>query len=298
MEVTKPKVKTKSQVVLGERAKANVQRVARITPETAIKSLATMKLGFSGVLDDIGNKMTGQLAELKEVTEAIATQKAELEALHGIKVEADTLQDLKGKQDEVRQSWVLEQESHHRNNAQRDADLVTARQREQDSYLYAQRKSQQEQTDKFNANLTVARADFDVVKRDFLASMSLREEALTKREEIVKALEGKHAGLEASHKGDVDKAVAIATNSLKKDLENKFALEKMGYENTKNLQTAEIASLKAQVAGSNFTIDSLNTRLAAAVDKVQDIANKAIEGASKQAVHVHSASQEPTGKGR
>jgi colicin import membrane protein len=250
--------------------------VAMWTPEGVVKSLSQLKLQVNGVIDDMSNKMVAQATQLREASDAINAQKQELEAVHGISVQADSLESL-----------LLAHETERAAFAQEMQELQRLRQRDEDEYQYNLRKRHQEELDKLTRELKNHREAFENEISAAHAALTTRENAIQAKEQEFAALQAEVVKLRNEQVAEISKQVSIACNSLKKDLENKHALEKMALDNTCNLLRAEITTVRGHVATLEKEKTDLVTRYQDATKSVQAIAERAIDGASKQATHVH-----------
>ena len=84
------------------------------------------------------------------------------------------------------------------------------------------------------------------------------------------------------------KEVAIATNALKSNLTHAFELERKDFQNKVEKLETELASKQVRVAELEHRNEELNQKYMASILQVQQIAERAIDGASKQAVVVQT----------
>lgn len=292
-----------------DRAVAVIGKASTKTAKDVVESVSTLKLELGQALDTIGNAVTAEIVVLKEVQEAIEAERANLENLHGIKAQADSLEALiqaqseQGAQFEVelateRAKWTDEQRAHTRMVQERDVELAKKRKWEQEQFDYETGKKRKNEQDAWDAELIQAR---NALAEEVIAKgneLQQREDKVAAVEQELIALRGKVAQAEEATKKEVERTVAIATNSLKKDLTNDFNIAKLGLENQLNLKNAELGQKVDRIKELEKANLEISAKYAAASDKVQQIAEKAIEGASRQQTVVQVPSQDNDGKRR
>lgn len=281
-----------------ERSKTVIANSSKKSPESVIKSLAEIKLSTQETIDSISNQIAAELTALKEVQEAVAAEQENLKALHRIAAEANTLEALLLAQDEQRQKWTLEVEQKRKEDAEYNADLAKRRKWEQEQYSYETNKRRKAEEDQWQEQMTAQRAKFQEALDMDREALETRATELKKSEDELSRLRADAAKFDERLDVEVKKNVAIATNSLKKDLTHEHALAKLALENQLSLKNSELEASKGRVV----ELVKLNTELEAkyreASDKVQKIAERAIDGASKQAVVVQTPTAETTSTGR
>lgn len=283
-----------------ERAATVVKKASEATSEKVITSLAALKLNVSAALDHVGSQLTGEITTLKEVQEAIAAERAKLEDLYAITAEADSLQTLVLAQDEqrlafdkereqTRARWEAEVEAQHKVAADLADELTTSRKREAEAYEYETSKRRTLEEDKFQAEVAARRKSFALECQVRDEELLDREAKLTNSEFELADLRAQVTKFEETTKSEVSRAVAMATNSLKKDLTHDFALERLRLENELSQLKALVSARDNQIADLAKRNSELDSKYSQASDKVQAIAEKAIEGASKQGVVVQTS---------
>lgn len=284
-----------SKKVQRERAKAVTEKASQKSQDQVVKCLAELKVVMTESIDSISNQLTTEITTLREVQEAIEAEKAHLENLHGIVAEADSLQALiLAQKDEkeaheftmqmAKDGFTVEKSLRLKDEQDRQKELEVTRKREAEEYVYETSKLRRHEEETFKAGM---KARHETLEQEFdkkNSVLDLREAEITKREIDLQSLKDRVLQLEAATKGEVEKAVAIATNSLKKDLTNTHSIEKMGMQHVSEMKAAENARLQARIDELQKQNVELDSKYKAATDKVQQIAEKAIEGASKQAV--------------
>ncbi len=267
--------------------KTIVEKASGYTVESIIKGMADLSINLGKALSDLGGKLAAEAGKLVELHKAIEIQTNRLKELHDIDAAAISLKALLDAQSERkasfesetaektaafeadiarrREEWKREQIEHDLAVKERDADLKKSREREQEEYNYA---------------LALAR------KKDSDA-VAAREKEIAEKSAAIAARESEFN--ELKRKGDlfpqelanaVKKAEEAVKIAAQKQAEADAKLMAKEIEGDKRVSALKIASLEEKIAAQTTQIESLTKQLAAANTQVQDIAVKAIEGAS------------------
>lgn len=219
---------------------------------------------------------TGDLRELYDIEVASASLKALVEDYTRQKAELET------QQLQARKSRMDELAEHNKMVAQRNKDLEAARAKEQAEYDYKTAQQRQKTLDDFTYML--AKTQRDETDRVALVNKNLatREAVVHKMETDLAEAKARYEGIDVEIKKASEAAVAIATNSVKKDLEGKFALEKKDLESGRVVQNERNVAL--QMANDRLSAENakLQTQVEAAKNQVTEITIKALEAQSGQ----------------
>ncbi len=242
--------------------------------------IAKTQVEIAKTLADVGTQVSAALATLETVHAAIAVKKEELKTLHEIEATALTLDDLNGSIQAARELAAAEEAAAVAEAAEAAAETAKARKREEDEYAYKTGQARRKAQDDFAAEQAVARkAEADrkeKVEKDWAA----REGELKARENELTALRQAVADYPGKLQAEVNKEVAIATNSLKKTLESTHALAAKDAETNLKIAQHEKAGLAQEIARLQATITGLHAQLDAAHKSAQTVAEKALDSAS------------------
>lgn len=268
-----------------------------------INTLVGLQSGFGGAVSELSEKLTSRAAQLQSLRLAVATEMEQLNELHNLDaIQPDTLdsliqtcedntkafeaeirerrEDLDHEIQELRQAWAKEQEEHKRFVRERDEEQRKTSQREAQDYKYTltlQRDLAQAEYEKNQKDLYKRLAE---AKQTLEEQWAERETEIAQRERQFAELEAKVAAFERQKEAAVKqakeegKSSASAQTKVKADLRNK---ELEGYKRVYDLR---IQSLEQTIQTNEERIQALSKQLAAALKQVQDLAVKAIEGAS------------------
>lgn len=253
------KEKPANDKIAREKAWEVVKAASDRNVDNVTSDASKLKIKIAQTLDTVANETSAQLAVLREVQQAVALAKLDLETVHNIRTTADSLEALLAASEEA----ALAHE--------------TALQDQQDELL-AIRKIAEETRRREEADYVYLR---DVARRAEEAQWSKKfadiDAALLKREnraiELELAVENHESEIEAAERD----AAAVVT----KELEHKHALTLAEQKHQRHVLECKIADLSRQVEELTTANQGLRVDYANAVEKIQSIATKAIEGASK-----------------
>lgn len=226
---------------------------------TILNHFAQSKNVMLETVDSVTNKLVQGLDELQDLDNAIAAKTEALKELNQIEVEAETLAKLKASQDETRKEWQREQADYtYKLNRDRNIEVdqwkqaSDKRNREFNAELAKTKTSLEEEVKVFHAQ----KQELEDLRAKVAAFPAELQQAVTAKEkEVTKSLETSHH---------------FKSTILEKDKNSELALLKQ----TNEAQKVRIVELeKALEEARNLQKD--------AVSRVQSIAEKAIEGASK-----------------
>ncbi len=264
-----------------------LKNASAYTVDNIIKGLADLNINLGKSLSDLSGKLTTEAAKLTELQKAIEIQSTRLKELHDIDAAAVSLKALLEAQSErkaayesemaetttafgaetsrKRDEWKREQAEHDLAMKERDANLKKAREREQEEYDYALALARKKDSE---AN---AAREKDMAER--VAALETREKEYNEMKRKVELFPKELADA-------VKKAEDAARLAAQQRAETDAKLIAKEIEGDKRVSAMKISSLEEAVAKQAAQIEMLTKQLAATNVQVQDIAVKAIEGAS------------------
>ncbi|HEY9810013.1 MAG TPA: hypothetical protein V6D13_11855 [Halomicronema sp.] len=307
---TKPSTKKASSTVKKSTNQTNEESVAMKTPLKmnqpkllqTIQSLEKLQLGFISAVSELSEQLTLEASKLAEVQGVVVEEIQQLEGLHGLQVVDGMLdslveqyaesakmfeEELKGRENELKQeaeeqekAWEKEQEEHQRMVEEQKDLNAKNRQRDNQEYLYELKLKRQIENDDYELqkkNLYLVLEETKLAKEKEWAE---REKLLSEREKVFADLKEKVDNFpkekEAAIKRGTEEGKGIATYQarVKSDLYAK------DIEGQKGVYEYRFMSLEQTIQSQNARIQSLSKQLDAALKQVQDLAVKAIDGAS------------------
>ena len=270
--------------------------------ETIVKDLNQLQLNFGGAASSLSEQLISEVLKLQEIQGAVAEESEQLATLHGLQVTDDSLNNLieeyeinsktfqeafEQRQEDLElavfqseKAWKEEQEDHQRAIKGRNELQAKRCQRDTKEYTYdltLQRKLSDKKYEQAQKRLYREMAEFQAVQEKQWAE---REMAIAEREkefeELRTKVEGFSEKLEKSTQKAREEGKGIAQHQakIKSDL---AAQEVAGQKRTYELR---IEALQDKISTQDDRSINLSTQLDAALQQVQDLAVKAIEGAS------------------
>jgi len=297
-----PALPLKEKVVAGKAAAVDGGSSEQ-SIDGVIAGLAAIRAGFGSAVSGLSANLTAEasrLEVLRSEIDAISTQLAEL---HGIKSVADNTlltvvktydqeaeafkKSLVEKQQafeveltEKNRGWHTEQEEHSRAIAERDDLLKKAQQRGAAEYEYdlAQRRKADE--DAYAQARKALQQSLDESVQGKQKQWAEKEKTVAEAEKVYAEYKAKHEALPGQLEAAIKKAkgegagIAGAQSKIKADLLSKEL------DGEKRVFELKIKSLEGSIKERTHQIEQLSAQLSAALKQGQDLAIKAIEGAS------------------
>ncbi len=269
----------------------------------ALQDIAQLKIGLGKTLSQISEQMETEISRFEAVQKAILLKDRELQEIYEIQRRADTLTALveaeRRKRDEmetemssrkanleaeiatIRDQWQRDKsEQEARIKAERDAEKKQ-RDRDREDYDYNFKREQTLARNKFADEQAKQEKDLAAKRETAERELSAREKAVAERETELKELRAQVASLTKERDGAISSAVNSLRDKLTAEHKSVMDLQQRTAEGEKNVLLARIEGLDKNAKEQAGQISKLSTQLDAAYAKVQDIAVKALEGASQ-----------------
>jgi hypothetical protein len=285
------------------RSQEAVQVAEAIVAEEVDRSIGNLKALIGKALGEVAERLATESAKFRSLQTAIASKERELQELYGIEKSAATLaallesqnlrrqqfdeemaaakQALLGEIEAVRAEWEKERKQHELDIRDRDATEKKARDREKEEFAYVFKREQQALRDQMVDEKKKLEQEIQTRRETGLRDLVEREKTLAVREAELNALQAKVASFPKELEAAVAKAVQDATERIKLEAKNREELLRKEFEGQKNVLSTRLESLE-RVAKEQA---EQNARLArqheTAYQKVQEIAEKAIEGSAQ-----------------
>jgi hypothetical protein len=267
------------------------EAVNEVGVDNIAQKLSNLNLEISRTLSQLSEKMVSEVNFLAKLREAVDLEKQELERLHKTDVSLLALDQLiedyesqrtalETEIEQTRTSWEEEEDYRARKIKEDEELLKKNRQREYDEYEYKKNLERKKEQDKYEED--TRRRDKENRERQEILEKDWKERESTLKSHEEELIQLRKEALDYPNrlKKDLDKAVTDAI----KHTEQRVAQEKVLLERDRELERRmaelKIKSLEETIAHQQGQITLLQTRLEEATRQVQDIAIKAIEGAS------------------
>lgn len=269
----------------------------------AIDSLTKLQMGFGSAVSELSEKLTSQAAKLEDIQRSITEETQQLQELHGLdEIAEDTLDNLiqayednsKAFQEELNQrreaseqeiqelkkAWEKEQEDYKRSLAERNEEQRKRRQRDAQEYEYELELRRSLDRDRYEQNQNSLYKQLAEAKQEQEKQWTEREKAIAERETQFEELKTKVEAFEKEKEAAIKKAKEEGKGIANYQVKVKADLQNKDIEGNKRFYELRIQSLEQTIQNQEARIQNLSKQLDAALKQVQDLAVKAIEGAS------------------
>jgi colicin import membrane protein len=267
------------------------EAVDGVSVDDIVQRLSGLGLEVSRSLADIAEKLADEVRLLAVVREAVALERRELEDLHKIDIAATSLDQLveeHARQAQLleaqiatrRATWQDEAAKAERDRKDQDEALKKQRQREADEYEYKKSQDRKKQQDKHDEDMrTLDKANRE--KQEKLEKEWLQRDAsLKQREAAIGELETTVAGFDVRLAQAVDATDARVRRETAQQFEQQILVLTKDAAAEKRFAELQVKSLEQSLKQASAQTAALEKQLSDAKQQVQDIAVKAIEGAS------------------
>lgn len=259
-----------------------IDKVSSFKIDKVVADINTLKISLNNALNGLSDKLVEELKNLEKVKQATKLEEDRLENVYKIKTEADSLLGLieirefkksefekKAKEDQenLKSDVDKKQKQNERENEEREHNLKMARKKEEYEYELKQLNKERD----FAENMTAREKE-----------LKLREENMTARENELKVLRAKMESFPL----ELEKAVKESAKKVKEEAENQAKIQKemaeKDFSGEMELAKFKITSLEDVVKKQIAHIQSLDSQLAVANQKTQQLAVKIIETGGRQ----------------
>lgn len=294
--------------------KETIKKAEVTVSSDAQNLIAQLKTKINKELNNLSEKITAESENYKNIVKSIEIKQKELQNIFGLEGKASEFavlietQNRKREQFEieiaerktalnteisqVKLSWETEKQNYVIKVKEEKEKIDKEHKREKEEYEYSLKRNREIEKNKYKDDLEKLQKELKNKKDDFDSYYSVKSSELKSREESIAAKEEDTANLQ-QQVDNFPKILEEKINSIKLETENRLnsdfnknkELLLKGFEGEKNVFVAKISSLDATVKEYVKTIDKLSIQHEQAYQKIQDIANKAIAGASERPMH-------------
>jgi len=267
------------------------QAVEGISVAGVVQEISGIGLEISRSLSELSGKLVSEVERLTTIREVVALEQKELERLHKIDIAATALDNMlqqynaeKEKLDNEinsrRAAWEEEELTRAREQKETEDNLKKQRQREIEEYEYKKALERKKAQDKYDEEIRLLEKKDKEKQENLEKSWQQREAALKEREAEWAQLKKEVDDFPACLKKETDAAVNAVLKSAEQRFEQQTILLRKDSDAEKRIGELQIQSLKETVDRQAAEIAKLHAQVEEAKKQVQDIAVKAIEGAS------------------
>jgi colicin import membrane protein len=271
---------------------AHVRQVVDVlSVESVAQSISTLSVQISKALAEVSDNLIAEVQRLATIREAVALERVELERLHKIDIAATALDQLVQDYDSKsraleaemsarRAAWDAEQKTRERAEKDYDEALKKQRQRETEEYEYKKTIDRKKAQEKYDEDLRAGEKKNKEKQETLDKSWEQRERTIKEREEEYLRLTQEVGGFPSRLQAETERAGSDATRQTEQRFEQQVLLMTKEREADRRLSDLQIKTLEESVARQTAQMAALQKQLDEAKQQVQDIAVKAIEGAS------------------
>ncbi len=285
------------------RAEEATKVAATVAPEGIDREIGGLKAEIGKMLSDISERLAAEAAKFRSIQKAVSAKEEELKELYGIEKAAVTLaalieaqnqqrtdfqsamtaerEHLQNEIDTMRGEWEAEKKGRELELKERDALEKKARDREREDFSYNFKREQQALKDKLADEKATLEKEIKIKRETFEKEFVEREKAVADKEKELADLRARAAAFPKELETAVNQALKEATDRLKLEAKNREELFRKEFEGERNVFQVRNEALDR----ANKDLLAANTKLAqqleSAYQKVQDIAEKTVDGTAQ-----------------
>jgi len=281
------------------------QAVDGVSVETVVQKVSGLGLEISKALSDLSGKLSEEVQLLASVRDAVALERKELERLHKIDIAATAVDQmvqeyarekerLEAEVSAQRAQWEEESARVERDRKEQEEALKKQRQREIEDYEYKKALERKKAQDKYEEEQRLIEKKNQERQEALEKSWKQREAVLKEREEELSRFKAEAQGFPDRLQKEAQAAADQARRETGAKFEQQLLVLQKDAEAEKRIGELRVKTLEEVVNRQQTQIVALEKQLSDAKQQVQDIAVKAIEGASgaKALSHINQIAME------
>lgn len=265
--------------------------VQNVSSEEIIRKFADLNIEISKTIGSLSDKLVAEINYLTKLRQVAELEKKEIERLHKIDVAQTALdyliEEYQARQQELEEEITIQRAEWEREQAQKEEEiqdeetaLEKTRKRENEEYDYKKNLERKKAQDKYEEEVRL-RDKLNKEKQETLEkSWQQRESTIKAQEEELTSLRKIVEEAPIKLQKEVDKAVADAIQRTEMKRSQEIELLKRDSESDKRIAELKIKTLEESLLRGMEQVAAMQAQVDDAKKQVQDIAVKAIEGAS------------------
>ncbi len=261
----------------------------------SVDSVAQRISGLNGevsrTLLELSEKLTAEVVLLTQVREAITLEQQELERLHKIDIAATSLdqliQDHTREQERLeteikmrRGEWEQEARTTERERKEGEEALRKQRQRENEDYDYRKQLERKKAQDKYDEEIRLTSKKNEERQEEMERTWAQREATLAEKEDDLSRLRQQVEEFPQRLTAEKEAALSEATRQVTARYEQQILILQKDAEAERKVAALQVGALQETLKRQTDQMITLEKAVEEAKRQVQDIALKAIEGAS------------------
>jgi uncharacterized coiled-coil protein SlyX len=293
---------TKEQPKLEQKTPMNQLSSVQEKMNNTIESLAKIQLGFGSAANELSEQLTTKASKLEEIRRTLEEEIQQLIQLHNLEISDDILDTLiqayedntKAYQEEYsrrsevlfqeileqRNAWGKEQDEQQRAIKERNENLHKTRQRDVSEYKYNLELQRQLENDEYEQEQKALYKQLEELLQETEKQWAEREKAIAEREKQFEEVKAKVEAFPKDKEAAIKKATEEGKGIAHYQAKIKSDLYSKEVEGQKRFYEQRLQSLEQTITNQETRIQNLSKQLESALQQVQDLAVKAIEGTS------------------
>jgi hypothetical protein len=309
-EAARETASPKSMEIEQRRAAEVRQSVESVSVDSVAQRISALNGEVSRTLLELSEKLTAEVDLLARVREAIALEQQDLERLHKIDIAATSLDQLiedyarerERLETEIqtrRSEWEQEARTTERERKEADEALRKQRQRESEDYEYRKQLERKKAQDRYDEEIHLLAKKNEERQGELERTWAQREASIAEREEELARLRQQVEEFPQRLAAEKEAALTEATRQVTARYEQQILVLQKDAEAERKVAALQVTALQETLKRQTEQMAVLEKATEEAKRQVQDIALKAIEGASgsRALAHVNQIAMEQA-KGR
>ncbi|MDQ2775087.1 MAG: hypothetical protein M3Y57_09250 [Acidobacteriota bacterium] len=284
--------------------------VEELSVDSVAQQISALGGQISRTLLDLTGRLTTEVDLLGTVREAVQLERQELERLHKIDVAATSIdqfvQDYERERERLeadiqtrRSEWEQEARTAERERKEAEEASRKQRQRETEDYEYKKQLERKKEKDKYDEETRLLEKKNEERQQELDRNWAQRETALKEKEDELVQLHQEVERFPQRLATEKETALAEATRQAATNYEQRILILQKDSEAERRVAELQVKTLQDALNRQTEQVASLERALEEAKRQVQEIALKAIEGASgsRALSHVNQIAMEQA-KGR
>ena len=271
--------------------KKAIEKSSELSCDGIITSLAEAKLNISKNLESLEMQLLNEYKKFSDLQKGIESSKKELEELHDITYQAETLTALIETQKRFKEETdqeineareAFEEEMTKKKAVWGEEKIATAkeRDREEETYSYELALQRKKDKDLYEEQKQQLEKELNEKVNQTTQSLELRESHIAEKEKEFDSLREQVAQFSEKLQEAIEKTKLETEESVKNQYQFEMQLSQKELEGEKRLYEQKVASFLEKIKEQESLIKTLTARVDQSGKQVQDIAVKAVEGAS------------------
>jgi len=274
-----------------------------VAPDGIDREIGGLKAEIGKMLADISDRLAAESGRFRNIQKAVESKERDLKELYGIEKSAVSLAalieaqnqrrsdfetemareraDLESEIAEMRAEWEEEKKTHEAEVKERDAAEKKAQERAREDFNYNFKRDQQAIKDKLNDEKITLEKEIKLKRETADKELAEREKAIAQEERELADLRNKAAAFPKELEIAVNQAVKEVSDRLKLEAKNREDLLTKQFEGERNVLATKNESLEKANKDLLAANSKIAQQLEAAYQKVQEIAQKTVEGSSQ-----------------